>query len=73
MQYHQSLCMWVPVSMAGRVLRLRIGLGLQIWRVSANMLNKQSWAADRGSPPAWGLDEGLTIPHRKKETYESFR
>ena len=46
------------------------GYGLQIWRVAANMLNKQSWTADRGDPPAWGLVEGLTTPHRKKETYE---
>ena len=22
----------------------------------------------RGSPPAWGLVEGLTTPHRKKQT-----
>jgi len=22
----------------------------------------------RGDPPAWGLGEGLTIPHRKKNT-----
>ena len=44
------------------------GYGLQIWRVAANMLNKQSWTADRGDPPAWGLVEGLTTPHYKKET-----
>ena len=41
---------------------------LQKWRVAANMLNKQPWTADRGGPPAWGLVEGLTTPHRKKET-----
>ena len=44
------------------------GYGLQKWRVAVNMLNKQPWTADRGSPPAWGLFEGLTTPHRKKET-----
>ena len=43
------------------------GYGLQIWRVTANMLNKQSWTADRGGPPDWVLVEGLTTPHRKKE------
>ena len=32
------------------------------------MLNKQPWTAARGGPPAWGLVEGLTTPHRKKET-----
>ena len=31
------------------------------------MLNKQSWTADRGGPPAWGLVEGLTTPRCKKE------
>ena len=49
------------------------GHGLQIWRVAANMLNKRSWTVNRDGPPAWGLVEGLTTPHRKKETYKSFR
>ena len=44
------------------------GFSLQTWRVAANMLNKQSWTANRGGPPAWGLVEGLTTPHHKKET-----
>ena len=44
------------------------GYGLQKWRVAANLWNNQSWTADRGGPPAWGLVEGLTTPHRKKET-----
>ncbi|KAJ4430131.1 hypothetical protein ANN_22341 [Periplaneta americana] len=35
--------------------------GLQIWRVAANILNKQSWTADKG------LGEGLTTHHRKKQ------
>jgi hypothetical protein len=25
------------------------------WRVAANMLNKQSWTADKGSPADWVL------------------
>jgi len=41
------------------------GDGLQIWRVAANVSNKQSRTADMGSPPAWGLVEGLTNSHRK--------
>jgi len=40
--------------------------GLQIWRVAPNILNKQSWTADMGDPPAWGLGEGLT-PHHKNQ------
>jgi hypothetical protein len=40
--------------------------GLQIWRVAANILNKQSRTADKGGPPAWGLGEVLTTPHRKE-------
>ena len=61
------VCMWVPVShgMARPQVADR-GNGLQIWRVAANMLNKQSWTADRSGSPAWGLVEGLTTPHRKK-------
>jgi hypothetical protein len=44
-----------------------------IWRVAANILTKQSRAAGKGGPPAWGLGEVLTIPHRKKiSRYEMF-
>jgi hypothetical protein len=31
------------------------GDDLQIWRVAANILNKQLQTADRGWPPAWAL------------------
>ena len=30
----------------------------------ANILKNQSRTADKGSPPAWGLGEVLTTPHR---------
>jgi len=33
---------------------------------SCEYLNKQSRTADKGGPPAWGLGEVLTAPHRKK-------
>jgi len=36
--------------------------GLQIRRVATNILNKQSWTADKG----WSSSLGLTTPHRKK-------
>ena len=50
---------WVPVTTAWRVLRLRIEERPPIWRVAANILNKQP---TRGGPPAWGLGEVLTTP-----------
>jgi len=40
---------------------------LQIWRVAMNnILNKQSWTADKSDSPAWGLGKGLTNPLHKK-------
>jgi hypothetical protein len=41
------------------------GDGLQIWKVDENIFNKKSLIADKRWPPAWGLDVGLRIPHRK--------
>jgi hypothetical protein len=46
MQYSQDK--WVPVTTAWHVLRLRTEEWLPIWRVAANILNKQSWTADKG-------------------------
>ena len=37
-----------------------------IWKVAANVLNKQSGRHTRIGPPAGGLGEVLTTPHRKK-------
>ena len=37
-----------------------------MWRVTANILNKQLRTADRGGPPARWLGEVLTTPHLKK-------
>jgi hypothetical protein len=31
------------------------GDGLQIWKVAANILNKQSWTADKGCPSNLGV------------------
>jgi len=39
---------WVPVTKAWRVLRLRAEEQPPIWRVAANILNKQSRTADKG-------------------------
>jgi hypothetical protein len=41
------------------------GDGHQIWRVAANVLNKQSWTADKGWSSSLGVGEGLTTPRRK--------
>jgi hypothetical protein len=34
------------------------GDGLQIWRVAANILNKQSWSADSGWSSSMGVGRG---------------
>jgi hypothetical protein len=39
---------WVPVTTAWRVLRLRIEKRPAVWRVAANMLNKQSRVVYKG-------------------------
>jgi hypothetical protein len=57
---------WVPVTTAWGVLGLRMEERPPIRRVAANISNKQSRTADKGGPPAWGLGEVLTSPHRKK-------
>jgi hypothetical protein len=31
------------------------GDGLQIWRIAVNILNKQSWTAERGWPSSFGV------------------
>ena len=48
---------WVPVTTAWRILRLRMEEHPPIWRVAANILNRQSLTADKGWPSSWG-DEG---------------
>jgi hypothetical protein len=42
--------------------------GLQLWRLAANILNKQPRSNDKGWSPAWDLGMGLTTLHRKKQT-----
>jgi len=36
-----------------------------MWRVAANIFNKQSRIADKGRSSSSGLGEMLTTPHRK--------
>jgi uncharacterized protein (DUF2461 family) len=40
--------LWVPVTTAWCVLRLRMEEWPLIWRAAANTLNKQLWTADEG-------------------------
>ena len=56
---------WVPVTTAWRVLRLRIEERPPIWRVGANILNKQSRTAEKVRCSSFGLGELLTTAHRK--------
>jgi hypothetical protein len=42
------------------------GDGLQIWKVAANISNKQLRTATRGGPPFGVLGVGLRTPHPKK-------
>ena len=58
--------LWVPVTTASSVLRLRKKERPPIWRVAANKLNEQSRTADKGWSSAWGLGEALTTPLVKK-------
>jgi len=42
-----------------------------IWRVAANISNKQSGQPTRGGPPAWGLGEVLTHRLKNVSCYET--
>jgi predicted P-loop ATPase/GTPase len=59
----QSRDRWVPVTTAWRVLLLRMEERPPIWRVAANILNKQSQTADKAWSSYLG-GEVLTTPHR---------
>jgi len=39
------------------------GYSLQIWRIAANIFNKQSDTAFKGWSPRLGLGKWLTAPH----------
>ena len=51
-------CLWVPVTTAWRVLRLRMEERPPIWRVAAIKLNKQSRTADKGWSSSLGVGRG---------------
>ena len=49
---------WVPATTAWRVLKLRMEERPPIWRVAANILNRQSRAGDKGWSSSWGVGRG---------------
>ena len=56
--FNTSRDKWVPVTKALRVLRLPIEERPPIWRVAANILNKQSRTADEGWSSSLGVGRG---------------
>jgi hypothetical protein len=50
--------LWVPVTTAWRVLRLRMEERLPIWRAAANTLNNQWRTADEGWSSSLGVGRG---------------
>ena len=53
---------YVFVTMAWRVLRLRMEEWPPIWRVAVNKLNKQSRTADEGWSSSLGVGRGANNP-----------
>ena len=56
--FNHRPCLWVPVTTAWHVLRLRMEEQPPIWRVAANKRNKQSRTADKGWSSSWGVGRG---------------
>ena len=60
---HGNTCIsrdkWVPVTMVWRVLRLQMKEQPPIWRVAANILNKQSRKANKGWSSSFGVGQGV--------------
>ena len=52
---------WVPVTTAWRVLRLWLEERPPVWRVTANILNKQSRTADTGWSSSLGFGRGAKL------------
>jgi hypothetical protein len=55
---HTVCCKWVPVTTAWHVLGLRMEKQPPIWRIAANILNKQSRTADKGWSSSLGVGRG---------------
>jgi hypothetical protein len=59
--------LWVPVTTAWRVLRLRLEEWPLIWRAAANTLNKQSRTADEGWSSSLAVGRGANNFLREKQ------
>jgi hypothetical protein len=46
--------------------------GLQLWRLSVNILNKQSRTDNKRWPSSLGVGRGVITPHRKKNLLRKF-
>jgi hypothetical protein len=46
--YLHGLDLWVPVTKTRSFICLRLEQRPAVWRVAANILNKQLWTADKG-------------------------
>jgi hypothetical protein len=54
--------MWVPVTTAWRILRLRVEERPPMWRVAVNKLNKQPRTADEVWSFSLGVERGANNP-----------
>jgi len=63
--------LWVPVTTAWRVLRLRIEERPPTRRVAANKLNKQSRTADKGWSSSLGVGRGANNPSLLKPMFSN--
>ena len=57
--YHDK---WVPVTRAWHILRLQMEEWPPIWRVAANILNKQLWTASKGWSSSLVVGQGDNNP-----------
>ena len=65
-------CLWVPVTTALRVLRLRLEEKPPIWKIAANKLNKQSRTDDKGWSSSLGVGRGAKNPPREKKIVTNY-
>jgi hypothetical protein len=64
--------MWIHVTTAWRVLRLRMEERPPIWRVAVNKLNKQPQTADKGGSSSLGVGQGANNPSPYKKGVKNY-